>query len=618
MRKTKVLCVVLACTMVLSGSIPAWATQSDSTSLEIEILDSTDQTSELSSDQISLDDLTDTTDCTDETYIASDEEIEQALENGVEGMPAIEETLAEEAEAEAEDTSSNTASTLSVAQSEYKVDSIHGDNRYATAAEIARSAFPNGVSSGYAIIVCGENGAWPDSLTSNSLAGAIDCPILYTRTSSLPSDTSEVLDELGVSDILIVGGSSRVSESVEELLSSSGYTVSRLYGNDRYETQLEVFSYGLERDLWNLSLGLVATGSNYPDALSISSLAFSEAAPLFLLPSDGAFSDEQCEALLNSGIESFVAVGGSGLISEEVIGYLDGICAVSTGSYNLSNVVQLGGNNRYETSSLVARWEVSNGYLSWNYAAFASGTSPSDALVGGVLQGTTGSVLLLISDSNTSTLSTLSSRSVSAVRVFGGTAAVSQLTRNDIALELGFDLMDIEGVKIYVDAGHGYNNTGNGAYDPGAVSGSYREAELNVELATLVANRLTAAGVDVFLNDDGGPYYYRHAEAIALDCNAIVSIHFNSGGGSGSMSLIHDRNASCWSSYIQDVIHPYLVSGTGLSDRGQITQAVAVLSGSLPAVLLETCFVDSSYDMRVYVANKNRVATSITNGILEM
>ena len=40
-----------------------------------------------------------------------------------------------------------------------------------------------------------------------------------------------------------------------------------------------------------------------------------------------------------------------------------------------------------------------------------------------------------------------------------------------------------------------------------------------------------------------------------------------------------------------------MISGVGLEDRGMKTQQVAVLSGKIPATLLEICFIDNSHDM---------------------
>ena len=137
-------------------------------------------------------------------------------------------------------------------------------------------------------------------------------------------------------------------------------------------------------------------------------------------------------------------------------------------------------------------------------------------------------------------------------------------------------------------------------------------------LPNLVGSELrNTYGVNVYVNDNGGPYKYRHAEAVELGCDAIVSIHFNAGGGTGSESLRHSYNAAEYSQIWQFQIHPYLINGVGLTDRGKKTQEVAILGGQLPATLLEVCFIDNWSDMNQYQARKGEIARQIAAGIVE-
>lgn len=187
-----------------------------------------------------------------------------------------------------------------------------------------------------------------------------------------------------------------------------------------------------------------------------------------------------------------------------------------------------------------------------------------------------------------------------------------------IARSMGRSFAELPGFKVYIDAGHGWNDSNNGQYDPGASGCGYQEATLTKELATMVAEILhNKYGVSVYLNDDGGWYKLRHSEAVALGCDAIVSIHFNAFdlSATGSESLIHSYNASLMSFTWQKQIHPYLISGTGLLDRGMKQQEVAILGGSLPAVLLEVAFIDNARDMSIYQANKVMIANEIAEGI---
>ena len=224
-------------------------------------------------------------------------------------------------------------------------------------------------------------------------------------------------------------------------------------------------------------------------------------------------------------------------------------------------------------------------------------------------------MLLLVNDgSYSAAVGAVSSKGVASISFFGGDSAISPATRNSISRALGLT----EDLYVYLDAGHGMNSSNDGAYDSGAVGSGYQEAELTKELARLVGEELESTyGVRVHVNDYGGWYKLRHAEAVSLGCDLLVSIHFNSGGGTGCESYIHSTNAAAGSSALQGEVHPELVSGMALRDRGMKNARLAVVSGELPAVLLEVGFIDNAGDMAQYQNRKYIVAHNIAEGIIE-
>lgn len=178
-------------------------------------------------------------------------------------------------------------------------------------------------------------------------------------------------------------------------------------------------------------------------------------------------------------------------------------------------------------------------------------------------------------------------------------------------------------VRVYLDAGHGMGSSYVGSWDPGANGCGYDEANLTRELVDMVASIVRDTyGIEVVTNGEI-PYRERQAEAEALGCTFFVSIHFNAtyggwgGTASGTESYIHSVHAAPGSDVLQDVMHRHLVSGTGLSDRGQHEEQFAVCGGNVPATLLEVCFIDNSYDMSQYQARKQFVAEQIAAGINE-
>ena len=496
-----------------------------------------------------------------------------------------------------------------------------GEDRYDTSAKQALGGWD---SCGTVLVVSG--GGWPDALGASGLAGALDCPILLTDPGSLPSSVAQAIAELGATHAIVVGGQTAVSEQVVSDLKAAGAaSVERLGGDTRYGTQMEIYRYGKERSLWDGSTAIVAngSGSNFADALSASPVAFAEKAPIFIANESGALPDEQKRALDDAAQEKifnkYLIIGGNARVSDFTEGYLTGLSLL--GDESASGCERVAGETRYETSAAVASWAISNRILSADNAGFASATSPYDALGGGALQGHRGSVLLLVSDgSYSAAVGSLSSGGVGSISFFGGDNAISANTRKSISRNLGL----IKELYVYLDAGHGMSSSDKGVYDGGAEYDggsehpSYREADLTKELARLIGEDLESNyDVKVHVNDYGGWYKLRHAEAVSLGCDLLVSIHFNSGGGTGCESYIHSVNAAPGSSILQKDVHPQLVKGMALLDRGMKSAQFAVVSGQLPAVLLEIGFIDNPHDMAQYQSRKQIVAHDIAEGIME-
>ena len=537
---------------------------------------------------------------------ASDEEIAAAIASG--------EILTEDPNEGSEESGISLMSAQGV-YSPVAMSQMAGATMYETAVAEAKAAY----SSSSTVVLAGPEDAWTDALSAAGLAGGLDCPILFTYEDTLHPATRQALKDLGTQNVIIVGGPEAISPAVESDLKAAGVSVkARLGGADCYGTQMEIYQYGVDNGLWSGGTAFVATGGWFGDALSASPVAFATKSPIFLSRDGGLDSAQRkaIEAGLKSGeFSSVVMVGGPDAISQATGDSLQKAAQAAGGSFT-----RLWGAEQYETSVAIAKWAVSSKGFKWDSAAFATGYEPYDALAGSVLQGRSKSVLLLVGPSSSATISAAASNkgSIASLRFFGGKNAIKPSQRMAIADAFGAPYAALPDFKVYVDAGHGQNDTGNGYYAPGACANGYEEATLTRELANLVGTELqNTYGVNVYVNDNGGPYKYRHAEAVALDCDAIVSIHFNAGGGTGSESLRHSYNAAEYSQIWQFQIHPYLINGVGLTDRGKKTQEVAILGGQLPATLLEVCFIDNWSDMNQYQARKGEIARQIAAGIVE-
>ncbi|MEG0505157.1 MAG: N-acetylmuramoyl-L-alanine amidase, partial [Raoultibacter sp.] len=458
------------------------------------------------------------------------------------------------------------------------------------------------------------------------------CPVLLTNANGLSSETANALSTLGVSFVIIVGGEPSVGSQVVADLDGMSIATKRLSGFSRYDTQIAIYQYGIDGDaehgipagLWNGNMVAVASGSNFADALSFSPVAYSAKIPVFLTNEYGLFSAAQEESLIKSaktyGLgKQAIAMGDEIRITESTLGFLSGISYLATKGGEAFVPERLSGETRYETSSMIAQWAVDRNYLSWDKAAFTAGEKPYDALGGGSLQGKQKSVMLLVRDSGSNPgIDLAAQQQLSSIKLFGDKSSVSNALRMEMADRFGFAYSDIVGLKIYIDAGHGWDSSNNDAMDYGASGCGYTEWELTLDLASRVGNELRSQyGIETYVNDDGGWYKLRQAEAQALGCDLLVSIHFNAFNGvaSGVESYIHSYNAHPLSSSLQAKVHPSLVNAVGLSNRGQKEAELAVCGGKLPAVLLEVCFIDNQGDIDTYIPRRDRVAAGIAAGI---
>jgi putative cell wall-binding protein len=108
------------------------------------------------------------------------------------------------------------------------VERIAGADRYETAAAVSRAAFPDGAP--VAFLAAGT--AYADALATAPAAAAAGGPVLLTAPDALAAATRSELDRLHPASVVVVGGTSAVSDAVA---SAAGAT-ERVAGADRYET----------------------------------------------------------------------------------------------------------------------------------------------------------------------------------------------------------------------------------------------------------------------------------------------------------------------------------------------------------------------------------------------
>lgn len=246
------------------------------------------------------------------------------------------------------------------------VDRVFGADRYETALEIALQGWGYGTDE--IILATGSN--FPDALAGAPLAYHKDAPILLTTKGSLHPSVEEAIYELGVNKVTILGGLGVISDDVVKELKALDVSVTRISGKDRYETAVAI-----SKKLPNNDVAVVVSGKNYPDALSIASIAAQNGYPILLSDKDSIPAATLTQAKTYG--KNFV-IGGTGVISNTV-------------TKKLNDPTRIAGANRYETNANIIRaFDVPT-----NFVFVATGTQFADALTGSVLAANWGEPLLL-------------------------------------------------------------------------------------------------------------------------------------------------------------------------------------------------------------------------------
>lgn len=139
---------------------------------------------------------------------------------------------------------------------------LGGKDRYETSVKIA-----NELSSNTGEISLASGLGFADGLSISSVAGKRNMPVLLTKQNELPKPVADYIKKSNINKSYIIGQSGVISDNV----SKSVPNPERLGGANRYDTNKAVFDK-FKSDI-NLDNLYIASGLNFPDALSVSALA---------------------------------------------------------------------------------------------------------------------------------------------------------------------------------------------------------------------------------------------------------------------------------------------------------------------------------------------------------
>jgi putative cell wall-binding protein len=285
-------------------------------------------------------------------------------------------------------------------------------------------------------VVLARGDGFADALAGVPLAAHVKGPLLLTPTAQLdPGVDAEIHRVIGAGSagktVYILGGTSAVSQAVEDNLRTAGYTVTRLAGPDRYATARVIATRGLG-DPANI---MVATGLDFPDALAAGPYAagpFSEGRgqPAAIVLSQGRTLDPVTASYVASKL------AGSTTATPHVVAVGGQAKAAVSAIAPLSTFGAFAGADRYATAAQVAA-----NFLPPTKAGIATGEQFPDALTGGAFMASAGGPILLTPPAN---LSQTDGAQLAAYRlalgevdVFGGPAALDDSVLVEAATAIG-------------------------------------------------------------------------------------------------------------------------------------------------------------------------------------
>ena len=259
---------------------------------------------------------------------------------------------------------------------------LAGDNRYATAAEIAKKAYPSGAKT----VILASGMTYADALVGVPLASKLNAPILLAAKDSLPRETTNALEKLGAKKVIILGGKGAVSEQVETTLKNQGITTERYEGGTRFGTATAI----AEKLNENPTDVFFVYYNGFPDALSASTAAALKNAPIIYLTTDGDMNADTAAYLAKlkkaGSVKNAYIIGGTGVITDNMLKKVGTALGVTP--------KRLDGKDRYETC--VAVNNEFKSLLSGKSICVATGADYPDALAGGVFAAIQKAPLFLI------------------------------------------------------------------------------------------------------------------------------------------------------------------------------------------------------------------------------
>ena len=328
---------------------------------------------------------------------------------------------------------------------------LMGRTRFETAIEVSKELYPANDSTDSAkSIVLVQKDAVVDGLAATPLAHMVKAPVLFTDTTSVPTNVvSEIKRALNIKAtavgdlkdkvIYVVGGTTVIEPAVEDQLKELGVTVKRIEGANRMETSVsiaeEMKAVAKKDSKINLSDKAFVVGRNgEADAMSIAGYAADKNSPIIV--ADTEELTKSAVEFIEDEMKTADIIGGETVVKEEI---KDSLVEILDGKK--ANVERVDGLRRSETNAnVINKYYKASQYENVYVAKNGQGNATElvDSLVAGPLAAKNHAPVVLatndLSEEQLDVLETRLSGNESLVQVGGG---VARSVIEKIAVKIG-------------------------------------------------------------------------------------------------------------------------------------------------------------------------------------
>lgn len=304
---------------------------------------------------------------------------------------------------------SSSGNSNSVNSKDKTISRVEGKTRIHTATEISKKYFKNADK-----VILVSSTQLADSLISPVHAKRLDSPILLSGKDFLDKSVLDELKRLNTSSVDIVGGENSIGENVVKELENNGIKVNRIAGEDRYKTSIKLAEQMYKDSKYDEVF--VVDGTNIADGLSVANFSTKVNAPV-ILTSPEKIDKSAIDFMNTKSIKKVHIIGGTNSVSRNV-----------ENSLNKFKTNRIAGENRYETSRMIANLAYPNA----KSIHIANGVTGIDALVSGAIIPKTNMPLILVNENDISTSKLLQNSSIKNINIIGGNDSISKNFINSV------------------------------------------------------------------------------------------------------------------------------------------------------------------------------------------